>query len=121
MIKSPGSIGSGSPSTIGRRAVAFDDEADRSHGVAVRRGELAGPNHLRAHEQSVRRAELKFRMLIADEATKRFFRPDEFGGIVERRANLVPLPQKRSEIGLRLAKAGAGIGNRPVTDRDFAL
>ncbi len=100
----------------GRRAVALDDEADRAHGVTVRRRKLAGPDHLRTHEQSVRRAQFQFRVLVTDKSAERFFGADKLRGLIERRANLLPFPKKRPEGRLRLAKAGAGIGNCPVAD-----
>src|SRR6266850_1486991 len=100
----------------GCRAVALDDEADRAHGVTVRWRKLAGPDHLRAHEQRMGRAQFQFRVLVTDKSTERVFGTDKLRGSIERRANLLPLPKKRPEARLRLAKTGAGIGNRPVAD-----
>src|SRR5258707_925545 len=84
--------------------------------VTMRAAFLAGPDHLRAHEQRMGRAQFQFRVLVTDKSTERFFGTDKLCGSIERRANLLPLPKKRPEARLRLAKTGAGIGNRPVAD-----
>ena len=64
----------------------------------------------------MRRAQFQFRVLVTDKSAERFFGTDKLRGLIERRANLLPFPKKGPEGRLRLAKAGAGIGNRPVAD-----
>jgi len=98
-------------------AVPFDHEADRAHRMTMRGGELAGLHHLRAHEQRVRGTQFQLRVLIADKSPKGFFGTNESSGLVQGRANLLPLPKKRFEVCLGLAKASTSVRNRPVADQ----
>src|SRR6266403_5537607 len=55
-------------------------------------------------------------MLVADEATESFLGPNELSCVIKGGPNLFPLPEKRSEAGLRLAKTSARIRDGPITN-----
>jgi hypothetical protein len=52
-------------------AVAFDDETHRRQGVAMRPGDLAGLDHLDAHEQRVRRPAHRHTVIIEQQTAPR--------------------------------------------------
>src|SRR4029077_9181250 len=55
-------------------------------------------------------------MLVADEATESFLGPNELSCVIKGGPNLFPLPEKRSEAGLRLAKTSGRIRDGPITN-----